>query len=452
MRNRVISNFRGIKNWLAGVLLKRRWLLLVLLAVSALVFEILEHQDVDNPVDLHFVREIIFFGLIYPIAAGLLLQTMLRVQEEHGSIVRQQKIEQAVRQRLQVSYTWEDFCNSLIEIPLMIAPAVGVCVFSISGDLQSLILEAERWFINPTQRPIFPQPIPSHFCGVTDHIFNHEMHPFLPELSDAQAATVAYCLPLIRNQSLLGVLYLVYSNPESITGEQMRTFDHIAPTLALAFENAKLRDPLRSTYVMIPGEREQIARQLHDNLGQNLAYLQLKLDQLSGDDQLVSITSIQRDLERMRDIAHEAHEQIRYTMVNLKTDRAVNLNQLLYEQAQTVANQAGFELNYQVTGDIRTLSSTVQRKIIAIFREGLNNVQRHAMASNVTLMIQWDSAASLLTVELEDDGQGFDLERTIPTGHFGLIIMQQRAEEIRADLTITSAATKGTRVVLQCPY
>jgi two-component system, NarL family, nitrate/nitrite sensor histidine kinase NarX len=235
---------------------------------------------------------------------------------------------------------------------------------------------------------------------------------------------------------------------EQLSSDQISILNDLAPTIAHAIEAARHADRLDSHNLVIQNERERIARQLHDTLGQNLAYLRLKLDQMSTENALQEIDVVQQDLERMRDIAYQAHEQIRQTLVSLKPDGASNLNDLLLAQAQAVAEQAGFILHPHINGACVPLPSTIQRKIHAIFREALFNVEKHARADNVQLSILWEDSTASLTVALEDDGIGFDPQQVPAEGHFGLLIMQQRAEEINARLTISTAPSQGTRVAL----
>ena len=146
---------------------------------------------------------------------------------------------------------------------------------------------------------------------------------------------------------------------------------------------------------------------------------------------------------------HEAHEQIRQTLVSLKPDGGADLTELLLAQAEAIANEGGFTIYHHLFGEATPLPSIVQRKIHPIFREALYNVLRHANASTAHLSIIWDNSTGSSTISLEDDGVGFDLDHAAAEGHFGLLIMHQRAEEVSGQLTITTAPAQGTRVVLQ---
>jgi signal transduction histidine kinase len=451
MEKREDNIFRRFRDGAARDLLERRWLLLVLLGVSAIIFEILEHQHVENPVDAHFIREVVFFGIIYPLGVGLLLNTLLRVQEQRNYILRQREIEQKLSQNLMSAASWDQLCRKIVGFPATVTPAVGVSLFSVLQETAALNLEADWWITERLRRPALQSPPALDTCGVAHHQQEKRLHRFLPSTSEPSSPLNGYCLPLFKDNRWLGLLYLYLPASERLSSDQISILNDIAPAIALALDNIRRQNRSDTQAEAIQIERERIARQLHDTLGQNLAYLRLKLDQISMENKWNEIASVQQDLERMRDIAHEAHEQMRQSLDSLKAEGGENLHDLLLARAQVVAQQSCFTVDAQVSGEPFLLPATAQRKILSIFQEALNNVARHAQASTVHLSIIWDASAPHLMVSMEDDGVGFDLHQARGHNHFGLIIMQQRAEEIQSDLAITSEPGKGTRVELRCP-
>jgi signal transduction histidine kinase len=83
-----------------------------------------------------------------------------------------------------------------------------------------------------------------------------------------------------------------------------------------------------------------------------------------------------------------------------------------------------------------------------IAQEALNNVVRHAMASEVIVELWCDDEDIKFSVR--DDGQGFD-QREIRAGHFGISIMQERAESVGAKTDIASRIGEGTEVIVSWP-
>ena len=94
------------------------------------------------------------------------------------------------------------------------------------------------------------------------------------------------------------------------------------------------------------------------------------------------------------------------------------------------------------------LTRTTETQLYGIGREALANVVRHADASEARIRIA--AGATRVIVEIRDDGRGFDPD-SVQAGHFGLESMRGRAEEIGADLEISSAPGRGTVVRVELP-
>jgi signal transduction histidine kinase len=82
-----------------------------------------------------------------------------------------------------------------------------------------------------------------------------------------------------------------------------------------------------------------------------------------------------------------------------------------------------------------------------IAQEALNNIAKHSEASHVTLTIT--CTPDDITMVIADDGQGFDCEQAGPSGHYGLRIMTERAEQAGAALEILSQCGQGTQVIVR---
>jgi signal transduction histidine kinase len=111
-------------------------------------------------------------------------------------------------------------------------------------------------------------------------------------------------------------------------------------------------------------------------------------------------------------------------------------------------NQAGnLEVDFQLIGDERRLSSEVELALYRIAQEALNNVLHHAKANRADLSITFDKD---IKVEITDNGVGFTVPKSptefAPGGHFGLLGMRERADLIGARLEVESEIGKGTRL------
>jgi len=205
----------------------------------------------------------------------------------------------------------------------------------------------------------------------------------------------------------------------------------------------------KSHATALEAERARIARDLHDLLGQSLGYLRLKLDGFTSKEVKPDPNKFRKDLIRMRDVANEAYELVRSMVVAARSTTSTHLATILLTQAKSIGNRAHFELHFSTTGQPYLLSPIVQQQIFYIFNEALNNVAKHAKAQNVYIQMIWQENS--LNITILDDGQGFETSSFPSDGHFGLRIMQERAEEINGLLSITSNINEGTRLTIHLP-
>lgn len=201
--------------------------------------------------------------------------------------------------------------------------------------------------------------------------------------------------------------------------------------------------------VTIEAERRRIARELHDSLGQSLGYLHLKLDQLTNSNTMHEITAIQCELEQMRDVVDTAYEQLRGKLVDLRSYTPADLAMAIENYARTVGRRASFEVRLVSRGEPRPLAPQARREILYLVREALINAEKHANAQEVNIELVW--ARDGLTINVADDGRGFDPDALRSNGHLGLAIMQERAREINGRLALTSRPQAGTQLSLWVP-
>jgi PAS domain S-box-containing protein len=196
-------------------------------------------------------------------------------------------------------------------------------------------------------------------------------------------------------------------------------------------------------------ERTRIARDLHDSLGHSLGYLHLKLDQLATSDALNDVGGLACELAQMRDVTNGAYELVRGMLAALLPSGSTDLTTALLAQARTIAERGSFEVHMTTDGRSHPLAPTVQQQLLHLFEEALINVERHANARQVHIELRWETDA--LTIVMADDGCGFDVDALPISGHYGLRIMQARAQEMNGELDIASLPASGTQVTLRLP-
>jgi two-component system nitrate/nitrite sensor histidine kinase NarX len=277
----------------------------------------------------------------------------------------------------------------------------------------------------------------------------------VPDALASTGAAYSYCLPLLHGNEPIALLHFTLAAAAPLTVEQRRLFNNLIPAMTLAIEAAR---PHRSAFIKAEAteaERRRVAQELHDSLAQNIAYLRLKLDQLSGEDALSEITAVQRQLEQMRDVAEQAYQEVRGTLVKLRTENTpgpqTGLQVALPDLVNVFRERTSLQVHLSSAGQPAALLPDQERQALYILREALINVEKHAAASAVKIHLQW--SADILLITLEDNGRGFEpaLSQRGRDGHFGMDIMHERARALGADLALTSAPGQGTRLALSIP-
>lgn len=191
-------------------------------------------------------------------------------------------------------------------------------------------------------------------------------------------------------------------------------------------------------------ERGRIARELHDTVAQDLRYCK----GLAEKHELTDLASIlEKSLYEVRSMSYNlAPPDV------TKNDIVANLVNL----CQSFEERSGLDFRLTVTEEIDTyfLSETDNLNLYRIVQESLNNIIKHADASEVTVLVrnQIGSEAKGIYIFITDDGKGFDVERrrkiAAETKHFGLFGMAERARFIGAKLDISSEEGVGTQVTI----
>jgi two-component system nitrate/nitrite sensor histidine kinase NarX len=235
---------------------------------------------------------------------------------------------------------------------------------------------------------------------------------------------------------------------------EVETLAALATQVGLALEAVRLRGELE--VLAIQGERERIAREMHDGLAQVLAYVSTKSQAV--DEMLAAgrVPEARRQLAELAAAARSVYVDVRETILNLSTpmpaDRGVTA--ALEEYAALFAESSKLAVRFHAAPGavVAPLSAAAQAEIFSIAREALTNVRKHARAHRVGIDVD---AAPNFTLTIEDDGVGFEAE-LLAVGperwpHFGLAGMRERAESIGGRIAWHSRLGAGTRVVLQVP-
>jgi signal transduction histidine kinase len=220
---------------------------------------------------------------------------------------------------------------------------------------------------------------------------------------------------------------------------------------AETLERQRLRATLR--------ERERLARELHDSIGQVFGFANLKVGaarKLMADGKLAKADDQLATVER---IVAGAHADLREYILNLRVGPSdersflAALRQYLDGYRQNYGIRV--ELSAGAGMDDGVLSVDAQLQLFRILQEALSNARKHARTDCVWVSFE-KTAGPAIRMRIRDSGQGFDPLRPAgagpaPGGHFGLGFMRERAEQLGGALRIESAPGQGTCVEVEVP-
>jgi signal transduction histidine kinase len=214
----------------------------------------------------------------------------------------------------------------------------------------------------------------------------------------------------------------------------------------LRLRRATLR--LRGLLQERAGERERIARALHDTLMQSVQALLMLFEhaRVRLPDDCPDLPLIDRTLDQARNALREGRDEL--TALRGAAAPAQDLVGALVPLGRILGEQFGVRFAVQVDGQRRPLCRDVAQEACFIAREALQNAFRHARATVVTLEVAY--AADVFELRVRDDGKG--ITQALRPGHWGLAGMRERAAAIGGRLDIGPGCAKtapgGTLVAL----
>jgi len=232
-----------------------------------------------------------------------------------------------------------------------------------------------------------------------------------------------------------------------------RTQELQAAKEALAQKATQLQRLLAETVGVQERERQRIAQDMHDGINQLLigAMLELKSarQRLAGGE----LSLAEASLQRVGEVLHRVEAELKRVIYDLRppTLDALGLAPSLRRYAERFEQYSEVPCEVRVEGQPYRLPVDMEVGLYRIVQEALQNVSAHASARHVKVVIGF--SPRIITLDIADDGQGFDLNAAAHDGigHLGIVGMRERAESLGGELTIETAPGQGTRVVVSVP-
>jgi len=224
---------------------------------------------------------------------------------------------------------------------------------------------------------------------------------------------------------------------------------HLAEALAgqatLAVQMARLGEQAREAAVL--GERNRIARDIHDTLAQGFTGVVVNLEAAARSVRKDNIPVALEHIEHARDLARSCLDEARLSVRALRPESCPSsLAEALEAQVRRF-DPSGVKAALEIDGEPAPLDRQAEAELVRIAQECVTNVLKHARAQRAHVRLVWSGQRA--TLEIADDGRGFD-----PAARhdgFGLIGMHERARRIGATLHVEATPGCGTRVRCSLP-
>jgi signal transduction histidine kinase len=253
-------------------------------------------------------------------------------------------------------------------------------------------------------------------------------------------------VPLFVSGEFYGCLVLYFLQERLFSQEEISLAVAFGDQVALAIENDRLRNLVKQATVI--EERSRLARELHDSVTQSIYSLTLLAEgwqRMAKNGELADVTG---PLAELGDIAQQALKETRLLVYELQPTslEQEGLVGVLHQRLSAVEKRAGIEARL-IAEELVSLPAPLEAGLYRIAQEALNNAIKHSGAGLV--MVRLSAEKGMVSLEISDNGNGFELAETRDQGGKGLVSMRERAEQLGGTLEVLSSPGEGTRVIVR---
>jgi PAS domain S-box-containing protein len=278
--------------------------------------------------------------------------------------------------------------------------------------------------------------------------------PYLDKIKEMKVHSLAIS-GMFQGDTLMGILVAqVHGTTHDFTQVELDLLRGLTDQATIAVGNANLFEQVmasrerqqaltRRLVDLQEDERRNLAHELHDHIGQMMTGLQFSLSALlpqATEEQKKSIANAQEQVRSLIAQTREISLNLRPSMLD---DTGLTLTLLWHFDRFT--SQTNIKVNFQHRNILdKRFESTIETAVFRIIQEALTNVARYADTEEVEVIVQLEEKK--IKVEINDQGQGFDLSEVDTLSHVGLSSMRERAFTVGGLLEINSVPGQGTRI------
>lgn len=400
---------------------------------------------------------------------GCFVIWMITIQEREKRL-RQEAVSRlrtinAIGVNVTRSLDLEQILNSALDKVLEVNQVKMGYIFLVERGTQDLVLTAHRGVpaesVEAFKRLRMGESLAGRVaqtgeaCVVGDLL---QEKPLITSLAGKAGMRSFVAIPLMSRDRVVGVLNLADTRCGRFSCQDVECLTSVGTGIGVAIENAYLYHSMRYYAQQITraqeDERARIARELHDDTIQSMIVLSRQLEAQAKADEEVSPVKAQH-LRELQRIADDVIQGIRRFSRDLRPSTLDDLGLLptLEGLAASLTEKDGVLTGLGVTGGRRRLAPEVELVLFRIAQEALNNVKKHAEATQVMINVEFTDSA--VTMVVQDNGKGFTIatpaEDLAASGHLGLIGMHERARLLGGTLIIESHPGRGTKLVVTVP-
>jgi len=322
--------------------------------------------------------------------------------------------------------------------------------FRLEQETQTLVLVAHRGLPGKLVRFTARQPVETGAAGMAVR----EGQPVvrrvledpdsrLKELILEAGIQFVISTPLVVKGKTVGVIQIGATTPRVVTPEELSLLTSIGHQIGVAVENAHLYEQAQQLAVI--EERNRLARDLHDSVTQALYGVTLCAEAAARHLNSGDVTIAASQLREIQSTTHEALREMRLLIFELRPPilKRDGLVVALQTRLDAVEGRFGLAVHFVDNGNGR-LSPEVEEGLYRVAQEALNNVLKHACASSVTVSLKQNQER--ISLEVLDDGIGFDPKAARERGGFGLRGMEERTAKLGGSIKIQSQPGQGTKI------
>jgi signal transduction histidine kinase len=439
-RNKKVGRFYS---WFA----KYHWMGIGTLAVLLIFLEFYELQEVQSS-PIHGIELVIY--VLFLIIVGImndLLVAAVSAQNRSMNILDQ-------KHKLSLALTnyeeWNVLTDQVVKFPSTIVPVNEACLFLINSISRQRELAA-CWTGGAGETGACKDTCQNCVKMSSDEVLSFT--PCLENVGNENGAQPmqSFCLPIHHAEKVIALLKFQLKPGERLTEEQMDIFENIGTEVAIALkagQDIKILSEMQASQAAL-AERRSFSHYLHDHLSQNLAYLLLKIEQMIGKQEDISEADRNPDLDHMREAAKESYEIVRKKIETIRPETSNRLINLLSEHSKKVSDRSDINVTINESGTPSLLSPEIQRALFYVFQEALSNVEKHARAKDVDVLVKWNKDD--LTMSISDNGIGFNPVNVDSSAHFGMEIMRERIANVNGQLHLDTSYHSGTTITIWVP-